>query len=264
MPNGYHVVGDVDHDHQRDRVGDPGGHRELRERDDLHQVHHPDEEEQCRQERQVTVALLAHHRAHDLVPDEYQTEFAQVLYPPGHKLRLGERGPEEPYDSRSGDYRQQHRLGEVERADGEDGCVAEVLRVSGRRVPAAGEEVTSPASDHVGRISHRMLLQPCSWPHRPASLRRCSLPGRPPLDKYAVYSTPSFESLWQDGEIKNANMHRDVVSSEIQTWLTGELENFEGDFLFSPAKSFQQEVAFMAYVFEAQNKFCYPLLQEKL
>src|ERR1035438_1861888 len=44
------------------------------------------------------------------------------------------------------------------------------------------EEMASPASDHVGPISHRMLLQPCSWPHRPASLRRYSLPGRPPLD----------------------------------------------------------------------------------
>jgi len=82
--------------------------------------------------------------------------------------------------------------------------------------------------------------------------------------KYAVYSAPSFESLFQSGEIKNANMHCNIDSEEIEQWVTRELEYFEGDFLFSPAKNFQQEVDFMAQVFEAQNQFCYPLHQEQL
>src|ERR1035438_3026214 len=46
MLDAHHRVGDVDHKHQRDRIGDPGCHRELCDGDDLHQVHHPDEEEQ--------------------------------------------------------------------------------------------------------------------------------------------------------------------------------------------------------------------------
>jgi DNA ligase-1 len=88
----------------------------------------------------------------------------------------------------------------------------------------------------------------------------------PRFDKivYAVYSAPSMDCLFQSGEIKNSNMHCTIDFDQCYKFIADQLIDFEGDFLLSPAENFEEEVAFMATVFEAQNKFCYPLKQEKL
>jgi DNA ligase-1 len=82
--------------------------------------------------------------------------------------------------------------------------------------------------------------------------------------KYAVYSVPRFQDLFQEGEIKNSNMHCAIDEAACGDFIGYELESYEGDFLVSPAKNFAEEVAFMEKVFETQNKFCYPHKQEKL
>jgi DNA ligase-1 len=82
--------------------------------------------------------------------------------------------------------------------------------------------------------------------------------------KYAAYSAPSFQSLFQDGEIKNTNMLRAIDSQYVRYWLTERLERFEGDFQFCPALNFQQELLWMSAQLETQSDTCYMLKQEKL
>ncbi len=82
--------------------------------------------------------------------------------------------------------------------------------------------------------------------------------------RFAVYSAPSFKQLFQDGEIKSTNMLCDIDEKACGEFIGYYLEEFEGDFLFSNANTFQEELDFLARVFEAQHKFCFPLHQEKL
>jgi len=82
--------------------------------------------------------------------------------------------------------------------------------------------------------------------------------------KYAVYSAPQPQDLFRTGEIKNPNMYCMIDATACWDYLKDKLIDYEGDFLFSPAENFRQELAFMAQVFEAQNKFCFPLHQEEL
>ncbi len=82
--------------------------------------------------------------------------------------------------------------------------------------------------------------------------------------RYVVYSAPSGVLLFQDGEIKNANMHRSIDHAFIRYWLTERLESFEGDFQFCPAVNFQQELLWMNTMLETQSDTCYMHKQEKL
>jgi DNA ligase-1 len=82
--------------------------------------------------------------------------------------------------------------------------------------------------------------------------------------KYAVYSAPSFQSLFQDGEIKNTNMVCQISEEECGEFIGRQLEDFEGDFRFSVAKTFEEEVAFLKTVFESENASCFMLKQETL
>ncbi len=82
--------------------------------------------------------------------------------------------------------------------------------------------------------------------------------------KFVVYSAPSYNQLFQSGEIKNTNMLCTINEQACGNFIGYYLEEFEGDFLFSNAKTFQEELDFLARVFEAQHKFCFPLHQEKL
>ena len=82
--------------------------------------------------------------------------------------------------------------------------------------------------------------------------------------KYAVYSAPRTQDLFQNGEIKNPNTHCNIDADECRDYLKDRLIDYEGDFLFSDARNFREEVSFMGRVFEAQHKFCFPLHQEEL
>jgi DNA ligase-1 len=82
--------------------------------------------------------------------------------------------------------------------------------------------------------------------------------------RYAVYSAPSVEQVFQTGEVKNANMLCWIDYLKCIEFFKDQLEVFEGDFLFSPARCFKEELTFLSQVFESQNKYCFPLKQERL
>ena len=96
--------------------------------------------------------------------------------------------------------------------------------------------------------------------------------------QYAVYSSPSFAQLFQTGEIKNKNMLCDINYETIYAFVASRLVDFEGDFHFTPAKTFEQELIWLNDKIESQNELetqfdipngvvpqpCFLLKQEKL
>jgi DNA ligase-1 len=88
----------------------------------------------------------------------------------------------------------------------------------------------------------------------------------PRFDKirYAVYSAPGFESLFQTGEIKNTNMTRQIDFDECLEWTKRRLEEFEGSFTFCAAGNFESELMWLNGMIESQSDTCYLLKQEKL
>jgi DNA ligase-1 len=82
--------------------------------------------------------------------------------------------------------------------------------------------------------------------------------------RYAIYSAPPAENVFQSGLIKNANILREINYDECMAFVRSQLEDFEGDFQFCVAQSFQGELEFLGRVFEAQAQQCYLLKQEKL
>src|SRR5271170_7441196 len=68
VPEAQVQVEEVDDEHQRPHEADPGRDRELKDRDQFHQVHDVDEKEQRHEEGQVGIAPPAQRRAEDLVP----------------------------------------------------------------------------------------------------------------------------------------------------------------------------------------------------
>jgi hypothetical protein len=82
--------------------------------------------------------------------------------------------------------------------------------------------------------------------------------------KYAVYSAPSFASLFQSGEIKNTNMRRLIDNGTVYDWVCQQLEDFDGDFRFCMAENFEEEVRWLKTVFESENQSCYMLPQIRL
>jgi hypothetical protein len=59
-------------------------------------------------------------------------------------------------------------------------------------------------------------------------------------------------------------MHCSIDYRQCEHFIAEQLEDYEGDFLFAPGGGFEQEVSFLARVFESVNQYCYPLHQEKL
>jgi DNA ligase 1 len=82
--------------------------------------------------------------------------------------------------------------------------------------------------------------------------------------KYAIYSAPGVSRAFQNGLIKNSNMLREVDSEACMSFITSQLEDFEGDFRFCAADTFQGELDFLSSVLESQTKQCYLLKQERL
>src|SRR5215472_941998 len=148
-------VEEVDGEHHRPHEADPGRDGELQERDQFHHVHHVDEEEQRHEERQVRVALPAKRRAEDLVPHGQDGHLAEALGAPGDQLGLTERRPEEPDHDERGQDREQHRLGEPERADREYRCPDEVLQARGGE--AAPAKDVAAASGGRNGTGHRLF-----------------------------------------------------------------------------------------------------------
>lgn len=82
---------------------------------------------------------------------------------------------------------------------------------------------------------------------------------------YAVYSSPSFTTLFGNGLIKNANMHVEIVLSDIEAFVRKQLRKFKGDFKYSPPGStFDQELLFLREAIEAQNDHVFLHRQTKL
>lgn len=82
---------------------------------------------------------------------------------------------------------------------------------------------------------------------------------------YAVYSSPSFGSLFANGLIKNANMHVEIVLADIERFVRNRLPRFKGDFKYCPAGStFDQELLFLREAIEAQNDHVFLHRQTKL
>jgi hypothetical protein len=96
--------------------------------------------------------------------------------------------------------------------------------------------------------------------------------------QYAIYSAPNFESLFQNGEIKNSNMHCVIDQKQIRDFITKRLEDFEGDFNFCRDLNFHTELIWLNDKIESQNELetqfdipdgivpqpCFLLRQEKL
>src|SRR5580704_10632963 len=147
-------VEEVDDEHHRPYEADPGRDRELEDRDQFHHVHDVDEEEQRHEERQVRVALPAERRAEDLVPYGQDRHLAETLHAARYQLRLPERRPEEQDHHERGHDREQHRLGEPERADGEERLPVEVLQARGGE-SAPAEDVAATAGQDPDVTGHR-------------------------------------------------------------------------------------------------------------
>src|SRR5690348_10618041 len=147
-------VEEVDDEYQRPHEADPGRDRELEERDQLHHVHDVDEEEQRYEQRQVGVAFPAQRRAEDLVAYAQDRYLAEVLHAPRDQFGRAERQPEEHDHHERGQDRQEHRLGEAERSDGEERLPFEVLQArSWESAPA--EDVAAAAREYPDVTGHR-------------------------------------------------------------------------------------------------------------
>ena len=82
---------------------------------------------------------------------------------------------------------------------------------------------------------------------------------------YAVYSSPSFGSVFANGLIKNSNMHVEIVLSDIERFVRNRLPRFKGDFKYCPAGStFDQELLFLREAIETQNDHVFLHRQTKL
>ena len=82
--------------------------------------------------------------------------------------------------------------------------------------------------------------------------------------QYVVYSAPNWLQVLGTGEIKNANMVRQIDYVECRRWITERMKTFEGDFQFCPASAFEEELTWLQSRVETQSDTCYPLRQEKL
>jgi hypothetical protein len=82
--------------------------------------------------------------------------------------------------------------------------------------------------------------------------------------QYAVYSAPGFLPLFQNGEINSANMVCQIDFAATRRWITDQLEDFDGGFLFCPAENFEQELLCLSDYIETQSDTCFMLRQDRL
>jgi len=82
---------------------------------------------------------------------------------------------------------------------------------------------------------------------------------------FAVYSSPALTSLFATGEIKNANHVCTIDEGQIEEFVKGRLQDFEGDYKFvMPAGTFDDELAFLQGAIETQSDNCFLHQQMKL
>lgn len=85
--------------------------------------------------------------------------------------------------------------------------------------------------------------------------------------QFAVYSSPPFETIFGDGEIKNANFHCSIEWSKISDWLKARIPNlpFAGDWRRALGGfTFEQELLMLNDVLEGLTDFAYLHPQFKL
>jgi len=63
--------------------------------------------------------------------------------------------------------------------------------------------------------------------------------------QYAVYSTPALPYVFADGEIKNANMHRQIRWAEVESWISGRLDRLPDFASVDTPATFAGELAFL-------------------
>lgn len=82
---------------------------------------------------------------------------------------------------------------------------------------------------------------------------------------YAVYSSPSFITVFGDGLIKNANFLREISISDIEAFVKKRMMKFGANFKFlSDRATFDQELNFLRENLETQNDCVYMHRQTKL
>lgn len=85
--------------------------------------------------------------------------------------------------------------------------------------------------------------------------------------QFAVYSSPPLESIFGDGEIKNANFHCSLNWSSINTWIISRLQNlsFASDFLrLGSAATFEDELLMLHDALGTPTDFAYLHKQTRL
>ncbi len=85
--------------------------------------------------------------------------------------------------------------------------------------------------------------------------------------QFAVYSSPPFEAVFMDGEIKNANFHCAMQWADISEWLKLRLRNlpFAGDFSRSlRGATFDQELHLLNDALDTPTDYAYMHQQIKL
>ncbi len=86
--------------------------------------------------------------------------------------------------------------------------------------------------------------------------------------QYAVYSSPAFEMVFRDGEIKNTNFHRKINCAKIMTWIKSKAFKMFGDAdHYSQGLScdtFEEELFLLRDALEDQTDFAYLHKQIKL
>jgi len=63
--------------------------------------------------------------------------------------------------------------------------------------------------------------------------------------QYAVYSTPALPYVFADGDIKNANMHRQIRWAEVESWISGRLDKLPDFASVDTPATFAGELAFL-------------------
>lgn len=82
--------------------------------------------------------------------------------------------------------------------------------------------------------------------------------------QFAVYSSPPFEAVFGDGEIKNANFHRALQWNEISQFVQQRAAGYEGFVTCKSGFTFEQEVNLINDMLDAQTDFAYLHQQIKL
>lgn len=82
--------------------------------------------------------------------------------------------------------------------------------------------------------------------------------------QFAVYGSPPFEAVFGDGEIKNANFHRDLSWDTIGKWIANKSADLDGFTRVIRGASFQDELHVINMALESQTDFAYLHRQVKL